>query len=83
LWSFPRLRSLHVFLFLSKTLSRAAFAASLNGNVSRRHGHDSQVGRESLPEHLGIEVRYQSAWARREGVPPSSTQFPRRMGSSS
>jgi hypothetical protein len=65
LWSFPCLRSLHVFLFLSKTISRAPFAASLDGNVSRRHGHDSRVGRESLPEQLGIEarceVRYQSA----------------------
>ena len=32
-------------------------AASLDGKVSRCHGHDSRVGRESLPEQLGIDAR--------------------------
>jgi hypothetical protein len=30
--------------------SRAAPTASLDGDVSHCHGHDSRVGRESLPE---------------------------------
>jgi len=32
----------------------AVFFSSLNGRVSRRHGHDSRVGRDCLPEQPGI-----------------------------
>jgi hypothetical protein len=43
-------------LFLSKTVSSAVSAASLDGKASRRHGHRSRVGRDYLPEQLGIDA---------------------------
>ncbi len=39
-----------LFVHLSMTDLRATANASLYGKVSRRHGQDSRVGREHLPE---------------------------------
>ena len=64
---FPWLCSLDVLLFLSKTVSSAVSAASLDGKASRRHGHKTRVGRDYLPEQLGKclkEVRYSNACSR-------------------
>jgi hypothetical protein len=61
----PWLCSLVIYLVpLSKTVPHTGSAASLVGKASRRHRHNSRVGREFLPGQLGMG-------AHDGGIPPS------------